>query len=172
MAGGFFHFIDKASSINLRNDNGSRPYNIWVTNLQYKFHTRTIPMSLGIEFMRNVKQYSRTDPNLFTRTNRNQRNGYALSFLIGDLSAQHNWLLGYQFAHIETLAVNASFAQDDWVRFGSATQTDSSDFEGHEIRFGYSLSKHLNILTRLYVVQALTTAQKGKRWRLDLNISF
>jgi hypothetical protein len=68
--------------------------------------------------------------------------------------------------------VNASFAQDDWIRFGSATQTDSSDFSGHELRASYAISKTLNVVSRLYLVDAITTIQDGNRFRVDLNWKF
>ncbi|SVC68791.1 uncharacterized protein METZ01_LOCUS321645, partial [marine metagenome] len=36
----------------------------------------------------------------------------------------------------------------------------------------YCLFENINILSRLYLVEALTTAQNGKRWRLDFNVTF
>ena len=44
-----------------------------------------------------------------------------------------------------------------------------TDIEGHEIRLGYALSNHINLLARLYLVEAITTCQDGNRFRLDLN---
>ena len=81
------------------------------------------------------------------------------SVQVGQLKKRHDWLVGYYYSHIETFAVNASYAQDDWIRFGSGVQTDSSNFEGHEIRLGYALSSHINVLARLYLVEAITTAR-------------
>lgn len=68
--------------------------------------------------------------------------------------------------------MNASFAQDDWVRWGSATQTRGSNLKGHELRFGYGLAKDLNLLARLYLVESITTVEDGKRFRIDLNYSY
>lgn len=98
--------------------------------------------------------------------------GFVLSAQLGQLKDRHDWLVGYYYAYIETFSVNASYAQDDWVRFGSGAQTDSSDFKGHEIRLGYALSKNINLLARLYLVDAITTGQDGSRFRLDLNWRF
>ncbi len=81
-------------------------------------------------------------------------------------------MLGYSYAHIETFAVNASYAQDDWIRFGAGAQTDASGFKGHEIRLGYAISKNINLLARLYLVDAITTRQDGNRFRVDLNWKF
>lgn len=82
------------------------------------------------------------------------------------------WQLGYSYARIERLAVNASYAQDDWMRWGSATETRASDFKGHEIRFGIGLGHGMNILARFYTVDSLTSVEKGKRFRLDFNVKF
>ena len=90
----------------------------------------------------------------------------------GQLRERHDWLLGYYYAYIETFAVNASYAQDDWHRFGSGTQTDSSDFKGHEFRAAYAISRALNVMARLYFVDAITSGQDASRFRLDLNWRF
>jgi len=63
-------------------------------------------------------------------------------------------------------------AQDDWFRFGSATQTRSSDFRGHELSAGYAVTDRLNVLARYFTVESITTREDGKRFRLDLNYSF
>ena len=68
--------------------------------------------------------------------------------------------------------MNASYAQDDWARFGSADQTDSSDFRGQELRVVRTLSKNADLTLRYYAVEAITSQQNGKRLRLDFNIKF
>ena len=70
------------------------------------------------------------------------------------------------------LSVNASYAQDDWARWGSATQTDSSDFTGHELQGAVALSSQINLVTRLFFVDSITTAAESKRFRVDLNYRF
>jgi hypothetical protein len=37
---------------------------------------------------------------------------------------------------------------------------------------GYAFSKTLNVMARLYLVEAITTEQDGSRFRLDLNWRF
>ena len=101
--------------------------------------------------------------------NHNEKFGYVLSAKLGKLKNKGDWLLGYYYAHIEQFSVNASFAQDDWVRWGSSFQTDSSDLEGHEIRAGYALTSNFNIVARLYLVDAITSRQDGNRFRVDFN---
>ena len=74
--------------------------------------------------------------------------------------------------HLETLAVNNSYAQDDWVRWGSSTQARASTLRGHELRFGWALDPKINVLVRAYVAHALTTVEDGKRVRVDFNYAF
>ena len=54
-------------------------------------------------------------------------------------------------------------AQDDWVRWGSATQTDGSDAAGHEFRASYMVTPRLNLVARLFVVEAITSVQDDFR---------
>jgi hypothetical protein len=68
--------------------------------------------------------------------------------------------------------VNAAYAQDDWARFGSATQSDLTDIEGHELRATYVITKDINLQARLFLVDAITSVQDGKRFRVDLNWKF
>ena len=93
--------------------------------------------------------------------------------MVGKLKAPRNWPLGYYYANTETLAVNASFAQDDWFRFGGKDdQTDSSDYKGHEIRLACTILENLNLVSRLYTVYTLTSYQRGNRFLMDLNWGF
>lgn len=85
---------------------------------------------------------------------------------------QGDWLVGYYYADIETLAVNSSFAQDDWMRWGSATDTRGSDFHGHEFRFGYVLPWKWKLLARFYSVESNNNPEDGNRFRIDFNRKF
>jgi hypothetical protein len=75
--------------------------------------------------------------------------------------------------------VVARLAHDDWLRWGSGTDTRSSNFEGHEFRFAYAFGPSLNVMLRVYSVKGIelesATAvelEDGNRARLDLNIAF
>ena len=72
----------------------------------------------------------------------------------------------------EARAVLAPYAEDDWVRWGSAVETRGVDFEGHELRFDYTLTRSLGLVARGYFVESLSTVEDGKRWRIDLNYRF
>lgn len=168
-AGGGFFFDGTNGSENLRNGNGARDYTIWVGNLQAKTKLGPVPVKVGFDVMHNSEDYSSTDPNAFTAANHDETDGYVANITFGKLKERGDWLAAYYYAYIETFAVNASYAQDDWMRWGSATQTDGSDFKGHEFRVAVALAKNVNLLARLYVIEAITSVQDGNRFRLDFN---
>ena len=152
------HYLHgKDGSTNLRNRNGARDYLLGVADVQWIVRWKRIPITFGADVFHNFLDYSAADVAPFPASDTDQNLGYVFSVRVGQLKKRNDWLIGYSYAHIETFAVNASYAQDDWVRFGSNTQTDSSDFEGHEIQIGYALSSKINLLARLYLVNAITT---------------
>jgi hypothetical protein len=157
---------------NLLTRNGARDYLIGQASAQWSIPIGKIPLTLGADVMNNFLNYDAGDVAPFPASDDDETFGFALSALLGQLKQRNDWLVGYYYSHIETFAVNASYAQDDWVRFGTGAQTASSDFKGHEIRLGYALSKNINLVARLYLVEAITTVQDGKRFRIDLNWKF
>ena len=183
-AGGYFLFdptskIDPATSAcdnvnaaRFLQNNGCRDYQIIVANLQGKFKAFDMPMAVGADLMENVESYSTSDPDPFTVANRDETTGWDAYIKVGSTKAKGDWLAGYWYARIEQFAVNNSMAQDDWVRWGSATQTRASNMKGHELRGAYALTKKQNLVLRLYIVEAITTEEDGNRIRLDYNIKF
>lgn len=171
-AAGLFFMNGESGANNLRNRNGERDYLIATAGAQWSIPLGKIPFTFGADVFKNFKDYDAADAAPLVASNDDETFGYVVSAALGQMKNQHDWLLGYYWAHIETLAVNASYAQDDWVRFGSGPQTDGTDFKGHEIRLGYTVSKNINILARLYIVEAITSVQDGNRFRIDLNWKF
>ncbi len=185
LAGGLLHMeansLDSDASL-LRNGNGLRDYSLVILGAQIKLKGGNRPLTFGVDYMDNGEDYLASDA--FGFANSDETDGHVLSIKWGSTSKKGDWLLGYWYAEIGTLAVNASFAQDDWVRWGSATQTDSSDLEGHEFRFAYGLGKVGNLVARLYVVESAdgfvisggspvpSSMQDGNRFRLDYNVKF
>jgi hypothetical protein len=169
-----FHFMNGISDDpnNLRNRNGNRDYYIGTGSAQWSMPLGKMPFTVGADVYYNFADYDAADVAPFPATDDDQTLGYVLSATYGQLKQQHDWLVGYYYAYIETFAVNASYAQDDWHRFGSGPQTDSSDFKGHEFRLAYAVSKNINVMGRLFLVDAITTPQDGYRFRLDLNWRF
>jgi hypothetical protein len=172
VAGGLHYMHGDSGARNLRNRNGARDYLIGVFGAQWGTAIQSIPVTIGADLFHNFMDYEAADVAPFRAADRDETLGYVLSATVGQLKKQHDWLVGYYYAHIETFSVNASFAQDDWVRFGSGPQTDASDFEGHEVRLAYAVSKNINVMARTFFVDAITTQQNGNRFRLDLNWKF
>jgi hypothetical protein len=162
----------------LLNGNGSRDYKIWIGSAQGELRAGDRTVTLGADVMHNAEDYPNTDPmnpgspEQFTFNNRNETDGHVLSVLYGGGKDKGDWLAGYYYAHIETLAVNNSYSQDDWVRWGSATQSRGSNMEGHEFRLVYNLDKRTNLVARLYIVEAIVGPEDGNRFRVDLNRKF
>jgi hypothetical protein len=145
---------------------------IWVVGGRAVFKTDR-PWSVGADFMRNTEDYPTT---LF---NRDEDTGYVFQASLGQLKQQKDWLVAYYWAHIEKFAVVARFAQDDWLRWGSATDTRSSNFEGHEIRLAYAFGPSWNTVLRFYDVEAIelesptaVSLEDGTRARIDFNVAF
>lgn len=170
---GLHSFDGKRGAENLRNRNGVRGYTIGILSAQW-IHTleNGLPFTFGVDLIENFENYSATDAIPFSASHAGETSGYVFSAIYGQLKNPRDWQLGYYYAHIETFAVNASYAQDDWARFGSATQADVTDIEGHELRATVVITKTLNAQARLFLVDSITSIQDGKRFRIDLNWRF
>ncbi|HXE80286.1 MAG TPA: putative porin [Vicinamibacterales bacterium] len=156
----------------LQQGNGSRDYRIIGASAQGRVNVDERPLAIGFDLLHNAEDYSALDPNPVTALNADQTDGYVVQVNYGGLSAADQWLAGYTYAHIETFAVHNSYAQDDWVRWGSDTQTRASNMKGHELRFGWAFESTLHVLARLYLAEAITNVEDGKRFRVDFNWSF
>lgn len=168
---GYFDFNDNPAEDNPALLN--LDYRIWVLSFKSVIKNLPKPLILGIDYMKNTANYSTS---MF---NRNETTGYVFSVKYGGLKNKGDWLLGYYYAHIEKYAVVPYFAQDDWLRWGSSTQTKSSNFKGHEFRAAYAFGPKFNLVARLYLVNGITpesasanSKEDGNRFRLDLNIGF
>lgn len=172
VAAGLNYMFGEGGASDLRNRNGERDYMIGVGSVQWTIPWGRLPVTFGADVFYNFLNYDAADVAPFPVSSEDEVLGYVLSAQLGQLKQRHDWLIGYYYAHIETFAVNAAYAQDDWIRFGSGPQTDASDFKGHEFRAAYALSPKVNVVARLYLVEAITTVQDGNRFRLDLNWRF
>jgi hypothetical protein len=174
-AGGAYVFDanpDDADGALLLQGNGMRDYEILAASAQVRWDVGDRPLILGADLMSNEEDYDPEDPDPFTAANSDQTDGYVFLATWGGLSDAKQWLIGYYYANIETFAVNNSYAQDDWVRWGNATQTRGSDMEGHELRFGWAFNSSMHLLARAYFVDAITSIEDGNRFRVDFNYKF
>ncbi len=156
----------------LLNTNGFRDYNVVVASLQAKFPVGSRTLTLGADYYHNTKNYDPLDLDPFTAANFDQDDGYVFSASYGSTSDKGDWLAAYYYAKIEALAVNSSYSQDDWVRWGSAVESRGTDIKGHEFRVAYAITDKLNTVFRVYIVDAITTIEDGNRARLDFNFRF
>lgn len=175
LAAGLYEFEAQPGDIDapvLLNGNGLRDYSILQASAQVTLAAGDRPLTIGLDWLSNGEDYSPADPDPFTAANADQTDGSVFSLRYGESGEAGAWLVGYQYARIEVLAVNASYAQDDWVRWGSAVESRGSDMKGHELRFGYGLSRQADLLVRLYVAEAIGSIEDGSRARIDLNYRF
>ena len=148
-------------------------YTLVTGSVYGSFEAGRNPVRVGIDISSNLEDYDSV------MQNHDQTLAWVGSVRFGPSSEAGDWQLRYYYAHIEKYAVVGRFAQDDWVRWGSATSTRSSNFAGHEIRAVYTLGVNQNLVARFYMVDGLekeatnaVSLESGTRIRLDWNISF
>ena len=170
---------DNSNNGLLLDNNGARDYTIWVGNVQAELRAMNRPLKLNLDVIHNSQGYSASDSDAFTAFHRNETDGYVVSARLGDAGDRGHWMFGYYYSHIETLALNSSLSQDDWVRWGNAAQTRASNFEGSEFRAVVGLGNKMNVVARLYIAEAIKlrsatslVKEDGNRFRIDFNWKF
>lgn len=172
LAAGLHSFQGESGARFLRNRNGERDYLVGVASAQWTTPLGGTPFAFGVDVLNNFEDYSAADAAPLPAKNADQTLGYVFSVQAGQLKQPRDWLVAYYYAHVETFAANASYAEDDWARFGNGPQSDVTDIKGHEFRVAYAITKNLNVMARAFFVEAISTVQDGKRFRLDLNWKF
>jgi hypothetical protein len=177
---GLFVMNGADSSRYLLDGNGTRDYQIGIFSWQVdRAVTADLPgidyVRMGGEFIHNFESYSANDPDPVTAAFENDRTGFVASLYTGRHGKAGNkgrWHAGYKYAYIEKLAINASYAQSDWTRWGRNRQEVNSNIKGHEFEARYWLTNNINLRARLYLVDAITTVEDGNRFRLDMYYNF
>ncbi len=154
----------------LQRNNGERDYSTIIVSGQLRMKAGGEKLKFGIDVMSNTEDYALTDPGITTE-NQDQTEGWDVYVKWGSTKPDQ-WLFAYYYANIEQFAVSSSYAQDDWVRWGSADETRATDIEGSEFRVAYGLAKKQNLVFRLYVVDSIQTVEDGSRFRTDWNVKF
>jgi hypothetical protein len=178
---GYFQLAGSESATRLREGNGARDYRIGSLSGQVRVAIRPNGLRLGYvrvgaDGLHNFERYDPASTDSVAARSRQERSGLVAQAALGSARAAEPtrglgaWELTYTYARIEKLAVNASFAQDDWMRWGSAGQTDASDFRGDELGLRAWLTNQLDLHLRAYGVRSLTSIEDGRRIRLDLNL--
>ena len=161
--------LDADGALLLRG-NGARDYTSWIASLQARLEVGGFPVLLGADLAHNSQGYSPSDPDPETANHWDQVNAYVISVKIEN--PKRSLLGAYTYAWVEALAVSSSYAEDDWARWGTNNQTRDTDMRGHELGLVYSFTKNMNLVFRVYLVEAITTHEDGKRARVDYNVRF
>lgn len=183
-AASFLGIAGGAASGRLPDGNGSRDYRIGLLSAQSLWTFGRAPgrrgyVRLGLDGIRNLASYSSADPDPVTAGFHDARDGVTASAAVGIGQAEGHqrwdWELDYAYGHVEKLAVNASYAGDDLVRWGTRGQATASDLKAHQVGLHVWLWKDrhhtLELHTRAFVARALSSVEDGKRFRLDLTYS-
>ena len=167
------------ASATLLQGNALRDYQLWLLQAQWRFHNLPQKLSFGADYFHNSQNYSASDPDVFTAFHHNDVDGYVLQAVYGGVKKRGDWLLGLYYTRLESLAIHNSYAQDDWVRWGSSDQTSASNMKGPEFRAGMGLGHNMNLIARLFIIRGIEKDlpgdernQTGKRFRIDFNWSF
>jgi hypothetical protein len=160
-------------------ENGDRDYTTLQVSVQTRIQAWTAPLHLGVDFALNTEGYDDAPSGSYTELHRGEDISYVFSATWGEAAQAGDWQVGYSYAYVETFAINNSFAQDDWVRWGTAEQIRNSNFKGHGIHGMVALPARFSLVGRLYLVKGLTLRsptstqlEDGNRARLDLNYRF
>jgi len=158
--------------------NNTRDYREFSLQFQHRSTVRGRPLTLGVDVMHNGADYSGAPDGSFSQFHKNHVDGYVAQVLYGSKDVG-DWQLGYFYSHLEALGANSSYVQDDWVRWGNASQVRATNMKGSEFRLLYTLHARVNIFARLFLVDAIDllepgdiAKESGNRLRIDLNWSF
>lgn len=155
---------DDRSAANPTNDD--LDYTLGALDVAHQFKLGGRAATLGASFYHNWAAGARGDPR------RRANDGVAVFAKLGRFEQPGDVQFAYYYADLEKYAVARFFAQDDWFRFGSASQTRASDYRGHEVRLSWMVRPDVNVVARAYFVDTLSTREEGKRARLDVNYRF
>ena len=164
------NYPDKKQTFNL-------DYSIAHLGSEITIH-RPLQINVGMELYRNFQNYTHLDS---IPTNlKDQTSGFVLSIAHGKTKEKGDWLLSLSYAHLQKFAIVDYFAQNDWSRWDyssiGASGSRISNFQGVELKLGYAIQDHFNLILRSYFVEQLIKLgnfkEYGNRIRLDLNIGF
>lgn len=163
----------------LLTDNNTRDYSVLSVQLQYRTTFRGQPAKLGFDYSRNLKDYSDEPVDSFSEFHEDDVDGYAGFVQWGDTSDPGDWQVTYFYVYQQALATNSSYVQDEWVRWGSGGQTRATNIRGSEFRLRHAISRRMNIVARLFLVDAIdllepgdVVKEDGNRFRVDWNLRF
>jgi hypothetical protein len=183
LAAGFFGVdADPDDPTGLRlllTDNSLRDYSTGILQAQLRLRAFGKPLKLAATAGHNFQNYDDEPIDSFSEFHKDDRDFFIGFLNWGSAEKSGDWLLGYYYQYVEALAFSSSYGPDDWVRWGSATQTRATNMKGSEFRAVYTVADNMNIVGRLFLVDAIEllnagdlSKEDGKRARIDFNIKF
>jgi len=170
---------DDSVAANLLTENGSRDYTVFNLQFQYRSKIANVPYDIGFDYTHNAKNYDDEPVGSFSEFHKNHVDGYVIHFIWGERANPGDWQFGYYYARQEALTTHSSYIQDDWVRWGNASQVRATNMKGSEFRVQYTIRPNFNIFARLFFVDAIdilepgdANLETGNRLRIDANFSF
>lgn len=163
---GAFRYLGEPDPRYLRQGDGERDYFLLVGSVRRSFVLMGRPGWVGIDVIENIQDYERNGADPVVEQYAGETSGYGFGLSWGENREQGDLRLRYNYAHLEKLAVNRSYAQD------TLSQVDKSNISGHDIRVIYSLAADLTVMARLSITEELEGVEAGKRFRIDLNWEF
>jgi len=180
-AGVFASRADPADPVGeqLLTENSTRDYNLLNLQFQHRSELAGRSLRLGADYSHNFENYADAPSGSFSEFHQDHVDALVIEALWGDSGEAGDWQVGVYHSHVEALAANSSYIQDDWARWGNATQARLSNMKGFEFRFLYTIAPRQNIFARLFFVEAIDLLQPGdvaledgNRFRIEYNISF
>ena len=163
----------------LLTENNTRDYDLINLQLQLRARAFSHPVRLGASYSHNFQDYSTAGVGSFSEFHQDHRDGYVVEVLWGESGSANDWQIGYYYSHVEALAANSSYIEDDWARWGTSTQARLTNMKGSEFRVLYTIGPRQNIFARLFFVDAVDLLQPGdialedgKRFRIEYKIAF
>lgn len=170
---------DDEDGLLLLTENNTRDYETAALQAQLRLNSFGRLLKFGATGGRNFEDYDDEPSGSFSEFHKDDVDFYIFFVNWGSTKKRGDWLLGYYYSYIEALAVNSSYTEDDWVRWGNPNQTRATNMKGSEFRLAYGFSESMNIVGRLYLVNAINllsagdiAKEDGKRARIDFNFKF
>jgi hypothetical protein len=182
VAGGYFGTDadpEDPDGFGLLTENNTRDYRIANLIMQYRSRAFGRPYYIGLDYTRNLENYDGAPTGSFSEFHKDNRDGYVAEIEWGNKGKKGDWLFAYYYSYLETLTAHSSYIADDWARWGDANQVRATNLQGSEFRFLYTFRPKMEIVARLFFVDAIdflepgdTTKETGNRLRIDFNLSF
>ena len=144
----------------------SADFLVYSATLEKSWRWGDAPVRIGGAFFKNFDQ----DDQL--REAGEQDEGLALFTECGSSKEVGGSVVRVAWARMERWAIDYKLAFDSWFLFDGASRVTAIDYEGLELQYGYRIAKDINMLARVAKIRALADGQKGKRLRVDMNVSF